>query len=308
MDMTSSPISKTPKVICDWLDVTIPPAPDLYQDIYDYVLPVAADIQLNNTKTSVTLTDCDRGTFKFIKQQKYYKFSISGRFLNTLRAHELFHGVVERMSTVPYKVKRLDAAYDIPVPYPEFLKKLRRKYPDKKVSFLRKSLDVTEFSRWRPDGSPCGTYYVGFRSHAAITSRIYDKQWELLETRGEEIPPTTRIEMVFGGGIKASLSDALDPSRIFFCFSGPIIKKPSGSVVGNWWPDAPDQFKIKKHEPDWARKIDYLLENALVLKELERFACKMTPSKENAQKYLMRRLNERFSFHLETKLPEKEMD
>jgi hypothetical protein len=113
---------------------------------------------------------------------------------------------------------------------------LMARYPDGRVNLSRKALQVSRMLQVREDGRESGTFYVGHRSKARYTARVYDKSLEALVRRGELLPTTTRFEVTACKDSGATLRDAALPTAIFWHIAAPaLLKRPEG--VPMWVPN-----------------------------------------------------------------------
>jgi len=100
----------------------------------------------------------------------------------------------------------------------------------------------------RGDGRETGTFYVGHRTAARATARVYDKAWERLQRANETCPPRTRYEVTVRKDYGATLRDAAEPRRLFWHVASPALLdapddvEPWDSGWGGGWRavDLPD--------------------------------------------------------------------
>jgi len=136
------------------------------------------------------------------------------------------------LSESPHNVTRLDAAHDVLVDASPVIAKLRRRYPQE-CNLSRKALRTKSILETRPDGKESGTWYVGHMSNGRITAKVYDKQLQMLNVRGEELPPTVRYELTFKKDVGTTLRDAAEPARLFWSHATPLLlKRPQG--IPDW--------------------------------------------------------------------------
>lgn len=207
-------------VFVDWLDVTCSP-----EDSF------AADLERFIAAGQYPAVACDEHRFSFRvgagvlvveTRTRFHRASASGAVLAHLRSNGTFRDYCNILGLVPHKVTRLDVAVDVGTDAPSVLRGLEAKYPDDRFSFGRKALKVTRlYSSRESDGQLTGTWYVGHRSSARVTARVYDKQLEMLEKRSEEIPPTTRYELTFSKDYGCSLFDVFHPAELFYHHASP---------------------------------------------------------------------------------------
>jgi hypothetical protein len=166
------------------------------------------------------------------EKARFHSISASGSVLTHLRASNLFSDYLSVLASVPHKVTRLDAAIDIAVDAPLYLRMLERKYPDDRVKFTRKTVKVSRlYSARETDGKQSGSWYAGNYGKARLTAKVYDKQLEALDKRGEVLPPTTRIELTFAKDFGCTLKDASMPASLFFTHCKPVLDTETNHVV-----------------------------------------------------------------------------
>ena len=190
---------------------------------------------------------------------KFHKASVSGGAIRHLTTLNLFRDYVNVLGTVGHNITRLDAAVDLSTDAPLFLRGLEARYPDDLFYFGRKSSQITRLYSVRlSDSVLTGTWYIGHRSKARITARVYDKQHEALQKRGELLPPTTRIELTFRKDFNCSLYDVLMPKSLFYTHASPkILSKPINECIPIWepkglvpWVSTPRNHKLELQQFD----------------------------------------------------------
>jgi hypothetical protein len=96
----------------------------------------------------------------------------------------------------------------------------------------------------RLDGMQSGTLYVGHRSRARATARVYDKMKEAWDNRREVLPPTTRYEVTASRDFGATLRDAYSPASLFWHIASPsLLAAPPGVVP--WVSSDPEGWEFK---------------------------------------------------------------
>jgi hypothetical protein len=199
------------------------------------------------------LVEVGFGKVKITRSEKarFHSISATGAALTHLRMSNLFSDYLSVLASVPHKVTRLDAAIDIAVDAPLYLRMLERKYPDDRVKFTRKTVKVSRlYSARETDGKQSGSWYAGNYGKARLTAKVYDKQLEALDKRGESLPPTTRIELTFAKDFGCTLKDASMPASLFFTHCKPVLDVETNHVVweshAEAWQGAPLDTKL-----DW---------------------------------------------------------
>lgn len=228
--------SRSFEAFCDWLDVTYSPIDCPYPELRLLLLGAGFEVSRDSGGSTVFLPAKGRGVAKVTHSSKYAKVSLSGGVVAALRDLGLWDEVLSILGTSPHKVTRLDAALDLPVDAADFIAALRSRYPEGSVSLGRKSLPVTVMLAVRSDGRESGTYYVGHRTAARQTCRVYDKSLEMLDKYGQVIPTTTRVEVTARKDSGATLRDAAIPSALFWHIAAPaILQRPEDIPV--WVPN-----------------------------------------------------------------------
>lgn len=246
-------------VFCDWLDVTCSPDASFIADVRRFcdvnLWPVAYS---DDERVLIAVGD---GKLSLDVKKRYHRASASGAVLALLREFDLLKPFLALLGSVPHRVTRLDAAVDVAVDGPVVLRSLEARYPTDRVALTRKALKVTRmYSARESDGQLTGTWYVGHRSSARVTARVYDKQAEILERTGLDSPPLTRYELTFKKDLGCTLRDCLMPASLFYQFaSGPLLAPPE--PVPEWVPNK---------DADWsAVPVDLALPYELFCKRVE---------------------------------------
>lgn len=228
-------------VFCDYLDATCHPdasfLPELSKFLAYHFYPVA----FTNTGrggSQVTGYRVGTGVLTLEASKTFHRASASGSCIRVFEDAGVFRDYVNVLGSVPHNVTRLDAAVDLHTDAPPFLRRLESLYPDDYFSFGRKRLRITRlYSARSSDGALTGTWYIGHRSSARVTARVYDKQHEASEKRGDQLPPTTRIELTFRKDYNCSLYDVLMPESLFYSHASPaLVSKPDGVNIVDWAP------------------------------------------------------------------------
>lgn len=209
---------------CDWLDITAPPAEEdrLSRSLGSILCAAGAE------KVDDGYYRMNGGTVKLGLKYRVFRASVSGSAIRLLEVQGLWGTFLSEIGDGPHRVTRLDAAIDLPLDGADALAALRLEYPRGQVRISQRPVRVTEMTCVRADGRTTGTWYAGHRSGAEVTCRVYDKAQQLLDTRGEVIPPRTRVELTVRKG--STLRDAMEPARIFWHYIAPSILKPPVGV------------------------------------------------------------------------------
>lgn len=233
--MTCSPASE---VFCDWLDVTFAPDNCPYPDVNRLLLDAGfTSSPTRDYGSSLYSAPAPfRGVIKIDHCSRWARISTSGGCCAALRASGHWMDYLSTLSSSPHSVTRLDASLDRGVDGAVAIQELRSRYPDGSASLGRKALRVKTFLEVRRDGLESGTWYLGHRSRARVTARVYDKALELVSKYGETIPPTTRYEITARSGSGVTLRDAALPNNLFWHVASPaLLQAPEGTDV--WQPN-----------------------------------------------------------------------
>lgn len=209
--------------ICDHLSVTFHPERNPLGAVRLFLL------QLQGEPLDDKTFRLGSGTVRVQVARGVLYCSASGSALAHMREHAAFMDWLGILSEWPHRLTRLDAAYDVPVDGPVVLDALRERYASGVVKLSRKGMPVHLELGIRPDGRETGTFYVGHRSKARVTARVYDKAWERLCRAGLTEPPRTRYEVTVRQDYGATLRDAAEPDRLFWHVAAPaLLDKPEG--------------------------------------------------------------------------------
>lgn len=226
-------------VICDWLDVTYSPDDVPEPELRTLLLGLGFLVEYDKgMQLMYRPPDGARGSVRVTYARRYGKISLSGGAIDYLRAADAWHEVLFHLSSSPHKVTRLDAALDVRTDAADVIARLMLRYPGGKVSLGRKALDVTRMLEVRADGRESGTYYVGYRSHARATARVYDKRLEVLKRTGVDLGhELTRYEVTARKDYGATLHDAAEPEALFWHVAAPALIPRVPEGVAMWSAD-----------------------------------------------------------------------
>lgn len=219
-------------VICDWLDVTFHPERSPAGELRAMLLSMGAELVYDG------LFRLGDGTVRIAPKYGVLRVSCSGGALAHMRFVGGFMDWLSAIADWPHRITRLDAAHDVDRDGPDVLDELRAANPDGKVNLGRKALPVALLLAVRPDGRETGSFYVGRRSKARATARVYDKRQERMDKLGAELAghPRTRYEVTVKQDYGATLRDASEPERLFWHVAAPaLLDKPDD--VPDWSPD-----------------------------------------------------------------------
>lgn len=221
-------------VFCDWLDVTCSPNETFAYELELFMAVHGYPVTFYDRKTGHKVFRVGSGTLKLERKEKFERASASGAVVHEFRSKGIFRDYVNLVGSVPHKVTRLDAALDVYTDAPPVLRALETRYPDDRFRFGRKALKVTRlYSARESDQALTGTWYVGHRSSARVTARVYDKAQEALDKRAERLEPTTRYELTFAKDYGCSLFDVLNPRSLFYSHAAERLL-PSDGYYEPW--------------------------------------------------------------------------
>lgn len=210
-------------VICDWLDVTHSPENSPSGEVATMLLSLGAEVPSDGVYR------LGEGVVRVDAKRSHTRVSASGGAIAELRSQGVWLEYLSLLASCPHRVTRLDAAYDVCCDAADVLDGLRSRYYDGFARLGRKMLKVDLWMGVREDGRETGTWYVGYRSRARATARVYDKAWERLQVAGVAIPPRVRYEITVRRDYGASLRDAAEPHRIFWHVASPaLLPAPAG--------------------------------------------------------------------------------
>ncbi|WP_447530565.1 replication initiation factor domain-containing protein [Vreelandella sp. TE19] len=250
---------------CDHLAVTFHPKRN----------PVGSLRSLLSDMGAVPLDDrtfrLGEGSVKLYETYGVLYCSASGAALAQMRELGVFMDWLSVISDWPHRVTRLDAAHDVLVDAADVLDALRSQYPTGQVNLGRKALRVKLELAIRDDGRETGTFYVGHRSKARATARVYDKRQERLDRAGVTGPHRTRYEVTVKQDYGATLRDAAQPDRLFWHVASPaLLEAPPGTPPWTadwsqgWRFDRPERsaFEVFERRLSQSPELDLLVELA----------------------------------------------
>lgn len=224
--MNLTDITKT-EVFADWLSVTCSPESS-FMDSVQYALDSMGGAIISIDKAYTY--SLGNGTVRLQRTPHFHSVSISGGSLSRIRELRKLEYLLSCISEVPHSITRLDVAIDtaqdgadvIDYYHKRFSKSSR--YP--KLS--RKTVEPSYMlNRRASDDRMTGTVYIGHTRGTKVSARIYDKQAELLQKTGAQVPLTTRYELTVRKDMQPSLRDVFQPSAIFWHYMGKtLIKAP----------------------------------------------------------------------------------
>lgn len=228
-----------PRPFCDRLTVSVPKSHDAA--LKDVLNEFAIQLEAVPDRVPGKWVLRSGGTFFYSRRANWAALEASGRALADLRAARVFGDYLQALGSMPWRVTRLDAALDLPWRAAPFLHDLYARASRGAVSLGRKSVDGTEVVSYlsRPlypgEDLDTGTVYVPAQRFGSKRqyATAYDKRQERISKGLPDPGPLLRLEAKAARQKGATLSDAWDPSALFYDIMSPdIIAKPDG--VPDW--------------------------------------------------------------------------
>lgn len=274
---------------CDWLDVTCAPDSAMTYDVLRFFDSFSCPLIFSSDDGIAV--QVGSGVLRLDRKHRFHRVSASGAVLQFLRSNSALDDFLFCLSSGPMTITRIDLACDYRVDGPAALRRLERRYPDDLVSLTRKAMRVHRFYSARPgDGQQTGTWYIGHRSKAKVTARVYDKQAEVLSRSEDDIGPRTRVEITVRKGIGASLRDASNCSPLFYHFASPTLVDPPAECP-SWEPFTGDSWPYTA--PDRSVTLESFVHRLDSSAELDRLAALAAELGPVAEAMLIRKFQER---------------
>lgn len=255
------------EVKCDWLDVTFAPDNFPADEIRGLLHSVLGEVVPGSTAAKEKWR-LDRGVVAIQVTPRWARLSASGLALDYLRGFGQFLSYLSIIGEQPHRVTRLDACLDVATPGADVVAALHAAYPAS-CALSRKAQGTKVIQSAGRDGRQTGTFYVGHKGNGDVAARVYDKQHQLWEVKGEEIGPLTRYEITVRAGMGPTLRDAAQPTRVFWHFAAPaLLERPEGieaweSGWGTGWEwSAPEQVpsQVLRRRVEVSAEIGRLIE------------------------------------------------
>ena len=230
-----------PKPFCDRLTVSVPQSHNAaLKDVLEE-FAILLDAVPDRVPGKWTLRS--GGTLFYSRRKNWAALEASGRALADLRSKRVFGDYLQALGAMPWRVTRLDAALDLPQRAAPFLHDLYGRASKGAVSLGRKAIKgvevVSYLSRPLYDGESLdtGTVYVPSRKFGLKRQYVtaYDKRQERIARGLPDPGPLLRIEAIASRQKGATLSDAWDPSALFYDIVSPDIL-PRPADVPDWSP------------------------------------------------------------------------
>lgn len=279
------------RIFCDYLDVTYAPDDCPFPEMNQFLLGHDFKVARDTGGAVMYLPPNTRGAVLISHKSRYARISASGGICSHLREIGAWDDYLFILSTSPHKVTRIDAAMDVPTDGAGAIRVFQERYAGGSISLTRKSLKIDYILAVRPDGCYTGTMSVGYGTAARFKAKVYDKAWEALCKRGEQLPPTTRFEVIACKDSGATLRDAALPDAIFWHIAAPaLLQRPSD--VPEWVPNMSCVYPPPKRAFDPAETLRRRIEHSAELEALGVLADSMGAS---GRDYLLHLIEKRLA-------------
>lgn len=261
------------QAFCDWLSISYPRAVSPLSDVLALLQPLCSIDDFEESprgRDKVLYQFGSLGTLFVTVEDTYHNLSFSGSLLASIRQSNIEREFILSLSSGPYNITRLDAAYDVPIAGGFVISQLQRRFPSGTVKLAKRErklrYDLSDFS-----GSRTGTvYFQDKRYQGNVKLRIYDKALQLLEVHDQVIPATTRYELTVGRG--ATLNDFVDPTSLFWHYMpSEVLQRPTGLLVKPWKPSGRVSYDNPLYEylpPTDYETLRTLIQNSIALQHL----------------------------------------
>lgn len=217
------------EVQCDWLDVTFSPIDAPLADVRTFLDSVQGEVASGEGDIRERW-QLGHGVVVLESRQRFARVSASGGALEYLRERGQWLSYLSILGEQPHAVTRLDACLDTDAPGHAVVGDLWRRYP-RSCALTRKTLPTKLFASSGVDSKPTGTFYVGHRSAAKVTARVYDKRNQLIDVAGfDPGHDWTRYEVTVRKQMGPTLRDAAQPTRLFWFFMAPTLLRAPDAV------------------------------------------------------------------------------
>jgi hypothetical protein len=225
-----------------------------------------------------TLVRVSTGTVLLQKRFGVFCVSASGDALAKFRQAGLFGEYLAALSSVPHRVTRLDAAFDVVADAPNVIRSTWKRASLGRIALSRKRVPGENCSKHIArgiDGRETGTVYIG-KPSAEVRGVQYDKRHEVWCRTGEDVGRLLRTEMRFKSGCGVTLADAHSPGPVFWHYAAPgLIDRPEG--VQAWVPRA-EGFEMPERMTFTANQLmERKLEGSADIRRLLELAEEMGP-------------------------------
>lgn len=278
-------------VFCDAVTATYAPGTAPFRRLESFAESLGGSVKFRDDRaTGWSLGD---GLLLLQSSSRWERVEAKGRALVHIRAAGQFLAFVSLLASEAHRVTRVDAALDVAEDGAAVIGRLRSSV-GARMRLGRKSQKVTWMLSTRDDGLESGTMYVGTRS-AERQLRVYDKELEALEKRGELLPPTTRYELQIRSGLGPTLRDVVEPASMFWAnMPGDILPPPAG--VEPWVPGGEFiGWSADVPEPLIAERLERRVQFSPDLESMRDLADEMGPE---GRRYLLRLLARRLGVDL----------
>lgn len=270
---------------CDYLDVTYAPDDCPFPEVNAFLLGLGFGLSRDTGGSLVYLPPKpSRGALVIQHRSRFARISASGMVCAYLRSVSAWDEYLILLANSPHKVTRLDAALDLPTDGADALQVFQSRYPTGYAVLTRKALPLDYITGVRPDGRYTGTVSFGYGTAARFKAKVYDKAWEALQKRGEQLPPTTRFEVTACKDAGATLRDASIPSSLFWHIASPALLQTPPEGIAMWEPNSDFLYTTQPRQFDPAETLRRRVERS---PELEAFAVLADSMGESGREYLL---------------------
>lgn len=240
------------KPFADHVGITVPL--DDWHQLRQQVQPLfdalGMNVEVDGDGTVLWRHPDSTGTVKAQRFGKVWSLGCSGAICAGLRVLNLFSGYLAAISTVKYRVTRLDATLDVPEDAAPIVANVAAQGHAGTLALTRKSIrpgDVMTILSTRLDGAVSGTVYCGSR-RASVRMVVYDKQHERAQRKLADTGPLTRYELRLKAASGITLKDCFDPSGVFWHHAAPQwLSAPSDAPA---WKPHGTGYELAPSDPE----------------------------------------------------------
>jgi hypothetical protein len=233
--MSINPSPGRSDVFCDKFTVTTP---------HDNEMFVVSnfDAFMQSFHAERTNDSCFRspsnGTLTWARKGAITWFTTSGSFLADLRAARMLEDYLccfvshNDNPVIDHAVSRMDVTVDEYTYAPTRVNDAYKLGLAGSIQFTRKRVQPSNITKifgvcqYDDSGLDTGTVYMGAQA-ATFKAKMYDKRQQMLVTRGQVIPDTTRHEATATRAMGISLHDVARPTPLFYhCYPGILLSRP----------------------------------------------------------------------------------
>ena len=280
------------KVFADWLDVTCSPEVSFFDSVQYAIDSMGGFIQ-SIDRSDRMVYSLGSGYITLLRSKHFHKVSVTGGALVRIRELGKLDYLLTCVSEVPHSITRLDAAMDTSQDGADVFSYFSRRFssPSRYPNLTRKTVTPTYISSLRDsDNRRTGTINIGGYRNTKVSARVYDKQHEAMQKRGEELPPTTRYELTVRKDMKPSLRDVSEPTSIFWHYMGrTVLKAPQG--VPEWSSTWGGTWSMEIEKPLLYQVVKSKIESNPELLRIFELADSMSPDGRSIAMNMIKRLH-----------------